>query len=147
MSKKRFLKLPEYPGGKEQFRDYIRKNLRYPDDALRNRIEGIVHLTAEIDDNGNVLGVNVDKGIGHGCDEEAVRLISELIFGGVHNKGLRVKTKKKFKIQFKIKEETAKDVKIQNAEIRYSIKPSEPASKSSNSGSGGYTYSIPLQKP
>jgi len=33
-SKKRFLKLPEYPGGKEAFKKYIRTNIRYPSEAL-----------------------------------------------------------------------------------------------------------------
>ena len=65
-SRKIFLKLPEYPGGKEAFRKYIRTNMVYPPEALQKRIEGIVQLAAEIDDNGNVLDVEVKKGIGAG---------------------------------------------------------------------------------
>lgn len=101
-SKKRFLKLPEYPGGKEEFRKYIKTNMVYPPEAIRKQIEGIVQLAAEIDDNGNVLDVEVIKGIGAGCNEEAVRLIKNVIFGKVKNRGIRLRTKKIFKIEFKL---------------------------------------------
>lgn len=101
-SKKRFLKLPEYPGGKEAFRAYIKSNLKYPKKALEQRVQGIVYLSAEINDNGEVLEVNVENGIGAGCDEEAIRLIKNVRFGVVNNHGLRVKSKKKFRIEFKL---------------------------------------------
>ena len=100
--KKKFLKLPEYPGGKEAFRTYIKSNLMYPKEAKENRVEGIVHLNAEIDDNGNVIDVIVEKPLGAGCDEEAVRLIKAVQFGKVKNRGMRVKTHKKFRIEFKL---------------------------------------------
>ena len=100
--KKKFLKLPEYPGGKEAFRTYIKSNLMYPKEAKENRVEGIVHLNAEIDDNGNVIDVIVEKPLGAGCDEEAVRLIKAVQFGKVKNRGMRVKTRKKFRIEFKL---------------------------------------------
>lgn len=100
MQKKRFLKLPEYPGGKEEFRKYIIENLKYPETAVREKVAGTVHLAADISDNGEVLDVQVVKGIGYGCDEEAVRLIRGCHFGGVKNKGVRLKTRKKFRIRF-----------------------------------------------
>ena len=100
--KKKFLKLPEYPGGKEAFRTYIKSNLMYPKEAKENRVEGIVHLNADIDDNGNVIDVIVEKPLGAGCDEEAVRLIKAVQFGKVKNRGMRVKTRKKFRIEFKL---------------------------------------------
>jgi protein TonB len=99
---KKFLKRPEYPGGKEAFKKYIKENLKYPDEALQKQIEGIVQLVAQIDDNGNVVDVSIEKGLGAGCDEEAERLIRNVQFGGVKNRGVRLKTKKKFKIEFKL---------------------------------------------
>jgi len=74
----------------------------YPKEAKENRVEGIVHLNADIDDNGNVIDVIVEKPLGAGCDEEAVRLIKAVQFGKVKNRGMRVKTRKKFRIEFKL---------------------------------------------
>jgi len=97
-----FLNLPEYPGGKLALKKYLKDNLVYPEKAVKNRVEGIVHLIAEINDNGYVHSVKVEKGIGAGCDEEAVRLIENVRFGGVKNRGIRLTTRKKFKIAFKL---------------------------------------------
>lgn len=130
MKKKKFLKLPEYPGGKEEFGKYIVDNLKYPVNALENHIEGVVHLSARVDDNGNISDVQIEKGIGSGCDEEAVRLIEGLHFGGVTNRGIRVKTRKKFRVQFRIKKTIQKDEE-KKLNIHYSIKESSDQKKSS----------------
>ena len=97
---KKFLKLPEYPGGKDAFRKYIKDNLIYPEDAIKQEVEGIVHVEASINDNGEVVNVIIKNGIGSGCDEEAIRLIQNIQFSGVKNRGVRVITKKKFRIEF-----------------------------------------------
>ena len=101
------MNLPEYPGGKLAFKNYLKSNLVYPKEAVKNKIEGVVQLIAEIDDNGYVHSVTVEKGIGAGCDGEAVRLIKNVRFGGVKNRGIRLKTRKKFKIEFKLPPERA----------------------------------------
>ncbi len=121
MHKKKFLKLPEYPGGKEELRKYINENLKYPEEAIKNKVEGFVLLTAQIDDNGEILTVSVDKGIGYGCDEEAVRLIEGLHFGGVKNHGMRLTAKKKFKIRFKLKN-VLQDNSSAERTVKYSYK-------------------------
>lgn len=119
--KKVFLKLPEYPGGKEEFKKYISENLKYPEQAIINQISGLVIIQAEIDDNGLVLNTKIIKSVGFGCDEEAERLIKNIHFGGVKNKGRRLKITKKFRINFilpakqSIKYEVIQDKKIENA--------------------------------
>ena len=99
---KKFLKVPEYPGGREAFKKYIKENLVYPKEALEKQVQGIVYLNAEINDNGEILNILVEKGVGAGCDEEAVRLIKNIRYTSVRNRGKRVKTKKKIRIQFKL---------------------------------------------
>lgn len=99
---KKFLKRPEYPGGKSAFKEYIRNNLIYPKEALEKGIGGVVYLSARIDDNGNVDDINIEKGIGYGCDEEAVRLIGNLRYGAVRNRGVRVKSRHRFRIEFRL---------------------------------------------
>jgi TonB family protein len=139
MHRKNFLKLPEFPGGKLSFQKYIADNLKYPEKALQNSVEGIVHLSAEIDDNGQVSDIQVEKGIGFGCDEEAVRLLQSVRYGSVKNKGIRVKTHKKFRIEFRIKKEN------QQLQINYSVKKkAEPKTEMAvpSSGNRKYSYSI-----
>lgn len=96
------MKRPEYPGGKTAFKEYVKKNLVYPEEALEEGVEGVVHLSARIDDNGQVSEIAVEKGIGSGCDEEAQRLIKNVQFGAVRNKGIRLKTKQRFRIEFRL---------------------------------------------
>jgi len=100
--KKQFLKHPEYEGGNAAFRKFIKENMMYPEEALKNNVEGNVFLTYQVDDNGNVFNIRVTKGIGYGCDEEAVRLIGLMNFKKVKNRGLRLKVQKNARIIFKI---------------------------------------------
>jgi TonB family protein len=101
-SKHKFLKVPQILGGKETLNNYIESNLIYPEEAINKRIEGIVHLIAEINDNGEVTQIEIVKGLEGGCNEEATRLIRSVKFGAVKNKSVRLKTKKRFKVQFKL---------------------------------------------
>lgn len=101
-SKHKFLQVPQILGGKDTLNNYIESNLIYPEEARNKRIEGIVHLMAEINDNGEVIQVEIVKGLAGGCNEEAARLIKSVKFGSVKNKSVRLKTKKRFKVQFKL---------------------------------------------
>jgi len=77
---KHFIKKPVYPGGQEAFKKFIAANLKYPKEAAEKGIEGTVVLKYAIDYKGKVSDVKVIKGLGHGCDEEAKRVISLLRF-------------------------------------------------------------------
>lgn len=70
---------PDYPGGMTAFYKYVRKNLAYPKEAKKEKVKGKVFVEFVIDSTGSVRDetVRVLKGIGHGCDEEAVRLVKE----------------------------------------------------------------------
>ena len=100
--KKKFIKVPNYDEGNEGFRKLIAENLVYPEEALKNKIEGIVHLVYEVNDMGAVFNIKVLKGIGFGCDEEAIRLIKLMKFAKVKNKGMRVKVRRKARVLFKL---------------------------------------------
>jgi TonB family protein len=62
-------------GGKKAFKQYLEQNLRYPEQALNNKVEGKVTVQFTIESNGRVGEFQVLKGIGYGCDEEVIRLI------------------------------------------------------------------------
>lgn len=89
-----------------------------------------MQLIAEIDDNGNVGRIVVEKGIGSRCNEEAIRLLDNIKFGQVRNRGVRLKIRKKFKIEFKLPSKRsinyilktdARDSKTQNSSFNYII--------------------------
>jgi TonB family protein len=64
-------------GGRAAFKRYIESNLRYPEQALENKVEGRVTVQFTVETSGSLTNMRVVKGIGHGCDEEVVRLIKE----------------------------------------------------------------------
>lgn len=62
-------------GGYEAFYEYVGKNMRYPAQARRMGIEGTVYVQFVVEKDGSITDVQAIRGIGAGCDEEAVRVI------------------------------------------------------------------------
>jgi TonB family protein len=133
-----FLKLPEYPGGKESIKQFIRQHLQYPQEALKHNIEGIVYLSAEITHKGEVMHIRVEKGIGYGCDEEATRVVSLMKFGGAKNRGVKIKTRKKFKISFRLPEK-------KETTYTYSYKKERGESQKPSEHPTVYSYTLHTQ--
>ena len=100
--KKHFLNLPKYIGGGEAYREFVATHLVYPPAALEARIEGKVVVEFDISDEGTVFNQRVLKGLGYGCDEEAIRVVGLLRFEKVKNRGVRVKVTTKTTINFKL---------------------------------------------
>ena len=67
--------MPEFPGGVEALMDFVGKNVKYPEEAKEKEISGRVFVSFVIEKDGSVSNVKVLRGIGGGCDEEAVRVI------------------------------------------------------------------------
>jgi len=99
-----FIKQPTYPGGNKAMDDFIKKNLRYPEEALQQKIEGTVAVEMDIDVFGTISAAKVKHGIGHGCDEEAVRLVKLLKFQKKKYKGMFVMFHKTINIHFRLHE-------------------------------------------
>ncbi|MEM1134815.1 MAG: energy transducer TonB [Bacteroidota bacterium] len=64
-------------GGINAFNQYLFNNLKYPIGALENGIEGEVYLEFNIQIDGTIEGVKVIRSLGHGFDEEALRVIRD----------------------------------------------------------------------
>ncbi len=78
----------KYPGGEQGLNLYIKKNLRYPEAAIKNGTQGRVMIRFIVEKNGRLTNVAAVRGIGDGCDEEAVRLVKKTarwIPGKIHN--------------------------------------------------------------
>lgn len=70
--------MPSFPGGAEKLYKYLQKNINYPNIARENRIEGTVIVGFIVSQMGEILNVEAMRKIGGGCDEEAVRVISQM---------------------------------------------------------------------
>lgn len=66
---------PEFPDGAEALYKYIAENIHYPEQAKADGIEGRVLIRFVVMNDGSVANIEVAKGIGGGCDEEAVRVV------------------------------------------------------------------------
>ena len=115
MKSKHFIKKAEYPGGPEALKKFIKNNLRYPKEALNHRVEGSVFLRYEVNEKGKVHNIFVINGLGYGCDEEAERIIRLLKYPQIKNRGIKVNTKFKLAINFKLP-------KVTPLKINYIIK-------------------------
>lgn len=116
--KKKFIKTPYYPGGTKAMAKFIDQNLNYPTEAKENYIEGIVQMKIQINENGNVEDAKILKGIGYGCDEEALRIAKLLKYSSARQKGVHVKITTKLSIKFTI-------VSNNSVNITYNYKPFE----------------------
>ena len=67
--------MPSYPGGEAALYQFLSSQIRYPPDALENKVEGKVFVRFVINPDGSITKVNVLRGIGYGCDEEAIRVV------------------------------------------------------------------------
>lgn len=70
--------MPTYPGGEEALLSYVAKNIQYPEIAKRAGVEGKIYIQFVVGTGGQVSDVIVAKGIGAGCDEEAVRVVKSM---------------------------------------------------------------------
>lgn len=69
---------PEFPGGVTAMMKFISQNMRYPSQARRMGTEGSVFVEFVVDQSGTITGAKLLKGIGSGCDEEAIRVIQKM---------------------------------------------------------------------
>ena len=70
--------MPAYPGGDAKLYEYLGKNIKYPQIARESGILGRVFVNFVVEPDGSVSNVKVMRGIGGGCDEEAVRVIKTM---------------------------------------------------------------------
>lgn len=81
----------------------IQSKIIYPDEAKIKKVEGKVYVRAFIDENGNVVGTQLMKGIGSGCDETAMKAIEQTKFKPASQNGTPVKVQVSIPIVFKLR--------------------------------------------
>jgi TonB family protein len=92
---------PSFPGGMEKFYDFLKKTVKYPKEAQDKNIQGKVFLSMTIEKDGSLTDIKVDRKLGGGTDEEAVRVLkaSPKWIPGVQN-GQKVRVKYNIPISF-----------------------------------------------
>lgn len=67
--------MPQFPGGESAMMQYIGTNLKYPESAAKENIEGRVVLRFVVTKTGDITDVSVLRGLDSRCDEEAMRVV------------------------------------------------------------------------
>lgn len=71
-------KAPSFPGSEKALMKFIGQNLQYPVDARNKGIAGTVVLKFVVRKDGTVTDIRVDKSVGGGCNEEALRVVRRM---------------------------------------------------------------------
>lgn len=71
-------KMPEFPGGEQELRNYIAKAIDYPKPAVEKGIQGKVYVTFVVAKDGSVKNAKVVRGVDPILDKEAIRVVSNL---------------------------------------------------------------------
>lgn len=91
---------PVPEGGMEAFYKFVGKNLKYPKRAQYTNTQGKVYVEFVIDKTGNVTDLKVVKGIGSGCDEEALRVLALTKWQPGRQRGKPVKVRMTMPLNF-----------------------------------------------
>jgi TonB family protein len=96
--------MPEFPGGEQALRDFIAKEVKYPDDAIKAKIVGKVFITFVVSKEGKVVDPKVARGVSPSLDAEALRVVKSLpIWKPGQQKGVNVAVSYTIPIAFALK--------------------------------------------
>ncbi len=135
---KHFLNKPIYEGGREALHQFVTEQLKYPKEALENKIEGVVVVRYTINKDGKVIKTKVKTGLGYGCDEEAQRVVKLLKFVVPKNRKLKVLFHRTIQIRFTL----PKKKPASGKSIGVVYTPTKKATTEDKKESENYGYTI-----
>ncbi len=138
---------PVYPGGVAAMKKFVAEHLKYPPTAIAAKVEGTVVVRYGLNYTGKVTDTTVKKGIGHGCDEEACRVVALMRFTVPQSSKKKVRIHQDINIHFKLPKPKPKKKVAQNQQmtITYAATKSKIAGKviqQKPQPGSGYTYTI-----
>lgn len=68
----------EFPGGINKARQFIANNIKYPDEAVENGVNGTVQVKFTIELDGSISNITILRKLGYGCDEEVIRVLKRM---------------------------------------------------------------------
>lgn len=69
---------PEFPGGEQNMYQYIINNIKYPETAKENNIQGRVYVKFVVTKDGNITDVEIARSVESSIDAEAIRVIKSM---------------------------------------------------------------------
>jgi TonB family protein len=138
LKEKNFIPQPQYPGGPKAMSKFVSDQLKYPEEAIKHQIEGTVVVKIEINYLGNVVDAHIISGLGHGCDQEAIRVVKLLKFNIAKIHQLKVSYFKTINIGFQLP-------KQKEMTLNYQILPEEKKESKSDKPPVTYSYKIQLK--
>ena len=69
---------PEFPGGVDSMYAFISRNIKYPEEALKNNVSGNVYVTFVVEKDGQITSTRLLRDIGGGCGQEALRVVRSM---------------------------------------------------------------------
>ena len=70
--------MPKFPGGDKELFQFVADHIKYPEEAKKADTEGRVYVGFIVEPDGSLSDFKVLRGIGHGCDEEALRVVKSM---------------------------------------------------------------------
>lgn len=70
--------MPDYPGGMQAMIEFLQTNMKYPEDAAKQKVEGRVMVQFVVETDGSVSDVHVAKQVFPSLDAEAVRVVQAM---------------------------------------------------------------------
>jgi periplasmic protein TonB len=94
----------QFKGGDNDLKEFLSSHLQYPQEALKKGIEGDVWVQFTVNLDGSISDVQLYKGLGHGCDEEAIRVVKKMPASWTPGKvnGESRRSKRKVKISYRM---------------------------------------------
>lgn len=65
----------KFPGGQDSLMNFIWKNIKYPETAEKNNIQGEVQISFDVNFDGNLINFSAISKIGYGLEEELIRVL------------------------------------------------------------------------
>ena len=150
---KDFVKAAYFEGGRHAMDAYVKKEMRYPKEALEAKIEGRVTIRYTVDFKGKVTDAKVISGIGHGCDEEALRIIRTMTFKVPEDGKIKSKFSHQVNIHFRLPGSPEVPVPTKKVnevpgqmQIQYVVTPT-PAAPQKKPTTTSTSYQITFQVP
>lgn len=96
--------MPEYPGGMQALFEFLKENIKYPEDAQKQKVEGRVLAKFVVETDGSISNIEVVKHAFPSLDAEAVRVIQAMPkWAPGKQKGQAVRVKFVVPINFNLK--------------------------------------------
>lgn len=80
-----------YPGGDVAFFTFVAENLKYPQEAIDNKVKGDILISFDVNFDGSLSGFSIISGVGYGVDEALIELLKTVKFEPAVMNGTKVK--------------------------------------------------------